>query len=118
MPNLGTVAPRSGADPRPSGPDPFPLLSSRPVIASPSEVAARLRQYLAEGVLTEQAARGLGDDDRLISTGMLSSIAVLGVVAFLEDEYHVRFASHEVSAETMDTLAAMAALVASKQGSG
>jgi acyl carrier protein len=56
----------------------------------------------------------LTDSTRLISGGILDSIATLKLVMHLEEKYGVNFEPHEVDKENLDTLELIAKLLRSK----
>ena len=46
----------------------------------------------------------LADDTPLISGGILDSISTVKLVTFLEENFGVQFAAHEISTDYLDTL--------------
>ena len=50
----------------------------------------------------------------LISTGILDSMATLKIALFLEGEFSISIAPHEITADYLDTIEKMTALVHSK----
>jgi len=79
-----------------------------------SEINRRVREYLLTEVLAVDDRERLADDTRLVTSGVLDSIATLNMVCFLEETFGVSLAPHEVDAEHLDTTAAITALVGSK----
>lgn len=73
---------------------------------------------IASYLRSQLAAKGdeadLAADEPLISSGRLSSVDVLGLVAFLEDTHDLEIAAHEISADRMDTLDSIVELVRQK----
>jgi acyl carrier protein len=51
----------------------------------------------------------------LISGGILDSLATLDLVSFLEERFGITIEAHEVDRDRLDTLDAIAALVASRR---
>ena len=74
----------------------------------------KIKAYLLREFLPGENADELTDTTPLISGGILDSIATLKFVMFLEEEYKVTFAPHEVDREYLDTLDGIVNLLASK----
>lgn len=82
---------------------------------STDEIQSKVKQYLLEEFLPGAGEDELDDTTPLISGGILDSISVTRVVAFLEETFGVVFEAHEMGADYIDTLGDIASLVASKQ---
>ncbi|HEX6804479.1 MAG TPA: acyl carrier protein [Terriglobales bacterium] len=54
-------------------------------------------------------AKGLGDNDLL--AGVLDSLAVLGVVGFIEPEFSIELTASDLTDENFETIASIARLV-------
>lgn len=69
-------------------------------------------------ILDELGWRGradLTDDYPLLERGILDSIGVFHVVAFVEGEYGIEIADEEIEGDHFSSLASIARLVATKQ---
>lgn len=71
-------------------------------------ILANLVKNVERGVLTPTT--------RLVSSGMLDSLAITELVMFLEDRLHVSFEAHELDASKLDTLEDLVRLVSAKLG--
>jgi acyl carrier protein len=72
---------------------------------------AAIRTFLAQ-LLNEQDDRAsFGDDDSLVKSGRLDSLAVTKIVMFLESAYQVDFARIEFDPERLDSVARIAAVI-------
>jgi acyl carrier protein len=80
-----------------------------PEVTDGGEVAGRIRGYLLSEVLLDDSAE-LTDETPLLS-GLLDSIALMDVVAFLEDEFGVALEYGDVDATNFRTVGAIADLV-------
>lgn len=80
------------------------------------EIRERVRGYLLDNLIAEEDAGSLDDKTELITGGILDSLATLNMVSFLKKEFGVALKAHEIDARTMDTIADIATLVASRQG--
>ncbi len=78
------------------------------------EIKPKIKAYLLAEFLPGAGEDDLADDTPLMSGGILDSISTTRLVAHLEGEYGVQFAAHEMGADYLDTLDAIAELVASK----
>ncbi len=74
----------------------------------------RIRAYLLEEVLDPEDSENLNNSSPLVSTGILDSIATLGLTAFLETEFGVALAAHEINVDNLDSIGRIAAIVRSK----
>jgi acyl carrier protein len=78
-------------------------------------VKHKIKDYLMQEFLPGEDPAELTDTTPLITGGILDSIATLKLVTFLEDEYGVTFAPHEVDKENLDTVARIVRLLISKK---
>lgn len=78
-----------------------------------SRIRGELEKYLPENV----APGTLGDDDALITAGLLDSVAALSVVDSLEEAYGVKFESEDLTLEHIDTIALLAERVQARLAS-
>jgi len=63
------------------------------------------------------AARGVSDDDSLLSSGVLDSLGILQLATFLEQEFRLIVQDDELSGDNFDTIAALTRYVTGKQAS-
>lgn len=78
-------------------------------------VLGQVRGYLLEEFLPGEDPDSLTPDTALISSGVLDSIAVVKLVAHLEETYGVDLEAHEMSADFLDTPAMIADTVVERQ---
>ena len=78
------------------------------------EIRDKIRGHLLRVFMPGESPDALTDTTPLITGGVLSSIATLQLVTFLEDEFGVEFKSHEVDPDNMDTVEGIVSLVESK----
>jgi acyl carrier protein len=67
--------------------------------------------------LVSGAGAKLRPDQSLIAGGLIDSLAVLDIVAFLEERFAIQFDPEDLTGENFDNIAAMAALVRARNGS-
>ncbi len=78
------------------------------------DIIGPVKQYILDTFLKGEDPSALRNDTPLISGGILDSLATLELVSFLEQRFSIQLEAHEVDAERLDTLTAIAALVQSK----
>ncbi|HEU4724431.1 MAG TPA: acyl carrier protein [Candidatus Eisenbacteria bacterium] len=59
--------------------------------------------------------RAIGDEDPLLRTGILDSLGILEVVAFIESEFGIAVADEELVPESFESIATMARFVDGKR---
>lgn len=75
---------------------------------------AKIRNYILSSLLYGEDPRNLKDDTHLISTGVLDSRAILDLVIFIEREWNIEVAAHEVNVLNFDRVDDMVAFVEAK----
>lgn len=68
----------------------------------------KIRQYILEHYPVLEA-KGLGNDDSLV--GVLDSLAVLGLIGFIEPEFSVELSPSDLTDENFGSINAIAQLV-------
>jgi acyl carrier protein len=79
------------------------------------EVADTIRRYILD-ILGDKAPSRLGDDEPLLSSGLIDSLAVEQLLYFVEDKYEIELDERDLSAANFETIGAMAAFVREKLG--
>ena len=91
---------------------------SEPMSAiSESEIKSRARNFIQENFLYAMPDFELGDDDRLLERGVIDSMGVAEMIAFVESEFGISTSDDEVSEANYGSLAAIARFVVGKQQS-
>ena len=75
-----------------------------------------VKEYILAEFLPGEDPAALTDDTQMFTQGILDSLASLKLVAFMEEEFGISIAAHEVDTEYLDSLNSIAALIQSKQG--
>lgn len=78
------------------------------------EIRGAIRAWLCDA-FRDGRQEGLDADTPLVTSGLVDSAGVLEVVDFLETRFGVRIADEDVKLENFDSVAALAALVASRR---
>ena len=79
------------------------------------DVAENLRQFILEKHLPGESSSNLQDDTPLQTSGILDSLAVLGLATFVEQRYGIQLTAVETTADSFDTIADIVRLVARKR---
>ena len=77
------------------------------------DVGTRIRDFISEEIMFEDNATELSDDTQLLS-GIMDSLGLLQLVAFLEEEFDVEIDDSDMTADHFRTIADIEALVRSK----
>jgi acyl carrier protein len=80
-----------------------------------SNVKETLRQFIVKTYLPGESVENLLDDTPLRTSGVLDSLATLGLVSFVEKEFDIELEAHETGIETFDTVGGIADLVVQKR---
>ena len=81
---------------------------------SKNEIAKVVGSFILDQFLPGEDPSVLNDDTRLITGGILDSIATIKLLGFLEERFGVEIAAHEASVDYMNTIPDLAALIADK----
>ena len=77
---------------------------------------AAIRAFIAQLLGEQDDHDPFGDEDSLIRSGRLDSLAVTKIVMFLESTFDVDFARVEFDPERLDTVAEIEGVIAESRG--
>ena len=77
-----------------------------------SEIAGKIRNYLSSQAAT--ALDGVSDQDSLVDREIIDSVAMLGLISFVEDEFNIRIKDDEILPDNFSTIQSISALVQRK----
>ena len=80
-----------------------------------TDVADTIRNFILKEYLPGELPANLRDDTPLRSTGILDSLATLGLISFLEKEYQIEIEAHETDIDNFDRIRDIAAFVERKR---
>ena len=89
-------------------------MSAQASIDPEGAVAERVRRFIVENFFVSDPST-LTDDGSLITGGFVDSTGLLEVIAFLESEYGIRVADHEMVPDNLETIDRISAFVARKR---
>ena len=78
------------------------------------EIKQQVRRYVCENFLPAGQGGTLEDDTPLISSGLIDSIGMIGLVAFIEGRFGVEFLPREVEADKLNTIGLIDELIRKK----
>lgn len=73
-----------------------------------------LKEFIISEFVPEGSAAEITDDMDLIQNGILDSLAVLKLVAFVEDHYDIALEPEEIDPENLKSIAAIDAMLSEK----
>jgi len=68
------------------------------------EIKEAIRDYILQAHLPGESRANLRDDTPLRSSGILDSLATLGLVGFVENRYGIEFDVYETTVERFDRI--------------
>lgn len=77
-------------------------------------LAQKIKSFIMEEFLPGESPDELTMTTPLITGGILDSIATLKLVMFMEEQFRVTFAPHEVDKENLDNLSSIVRVLQSK----
>jgi acyl carrier protein len=78
------------------------------------EIKNAVRQFITQNVLLGVHQTTIEDSTPLVIGGLIDSIGMIGLVAFLESHFHVEFAPREINVHNMNTLDQIEELIRKK----
>lgn len=78
-------------------------------------IADTIRQFILQRYLPGESPANLPNDLPLRSTGVLDSLATLGLISFLEQEYRISVDAYETDVDNFDRIDDIAAFVVRKR---
>jgi len=82
------------------------------------ETVRTIKQFIARDLLSNADPESIDDRDPLIESGIIDSLGIMSLIAFIEKEFGVRISSNELMPETFENAAAIAAMIDDKLGGG
>ena len=86
-----------------------------PAQLNETQVREKLRAFLQENFLYMRPNFILGDDDPLLERGVVDSMGVAEMIAFLEDEFDVKTGDDEITEANLGCISAIARFVCAKR---
>ena len=78
------------------------------------EIETEIREFVAAQYLPDASAEAITDTMPLITSGIIDSIGMLGLVDFIENHYAIEFMPREIDVHALDTVERIASLIRAK----
>ena len=82
------------------------------------EIKEKIRQFIIEEVSLDGTIKDLADDDPLIENGIIDSMGILSLLAFLEENFGILLSEGEMNPENFATLQSICNVISQKLGGG
>jgi acyl carrier protein len=73
-----------------------------------------IRTFVIERLAPAVGLSSLGDEDDLIDSGVVDSLGIFQLIAFLEERFGIKIGDEEITPENFGTVAAIDRLVSSR----
>jgi len=77
-----------------------------------------LREHIINQVLKDKAPEGFNDDYNLVDEGILDSLAIMKLIAWLEKQYAIEFDEGDIVLENFNSVKALVNFVQTKRDAG
>ena len=84
---------------------------------TPTTVSDQIRSFVLEK-FPQAKKKSLSDSDKLLESGIVDSLGILDLVAFLESDFKVQITDDELLPENFQTVEAIAEFVERKRNGG
>ena len=78
------------------------------------DARAAIREFILDRLAPTSGRAEIGDDDDLIDSGVIDSLGIFQLVAFLEERFGIGIGDEEITPENFGTLTAIDQLVAAR----
>jgi len=85
-----------------------------PTLTNLQTIEQLIREFIAVNLLYSTEGFAYADDVSFLREGIIDSLGVLELVAFVEKQFRVTVAQHEVTPDNFDSVAKLAGFVRSK----
>jgi acyl carrier protein len=79
-----------------------------------AEVKDRIREYILEEFAKSKGINEVSDQEVLAKNGIIDSMGIFRLVAFLEETFNVRIGDEEITNDNLESIDAIERLVISK----
>jgi methoxymalonate biosynthesis acyl carrier protein len=86
------------------------------VSASRAQLLADLKQFLRTIQKPNKPVESVGEDERLVASGLVDSLAIMQIVVYLEEQYNIDFAASGFDPDRLATMASIVDLIVEAGG--
>jgi acyl carrier protein len=83
-----------------------------------SEFSDQIKQFIIVEVSPELKLQRISDDEALLESGIVDSLGILRILAFIDETFGVDLASDEIRLENFRTIRSICELIERAQGAG
>ena len=76
-----------------------------------SELKARIKQFVITEVNPERNLEQLGDEEPLVDSGIVDSLGVLKIMAFLDEEFGIDLSTEQIKLENFNSVTSICSLI-------
>jgi acyl carrier protein len=74
-----------------------------------------LRQFIRQELLAHQDSAEIHDEDNLLESGMIDSLGIMRLVAFVEEKFGMKVAYEDITIDNFQSIDAIFAYVAARE---
>jgi acyl carrier protein len=79
-------------------------------------IETQIKDYIAKNLLFSDNGYGYTDEDSFLEEGIVDSVGVMELVAFVEEHFDVSVEDHEIIPDNFDSIAKLSAYIRRKIG--
>ena len=76
-----------------------------------SEFKARIKEFIMTEVNPDRNLEGLGDDEPLIDSGIIDSLGILKIMAYLDEEFGIDLSDQQITPENFKNIMSICSLI-------
>ena len=76
-----------------------------------SEFKAKIKEFIKTEVNPDRNLEGLGDDELLVDSGIIDSLGILKIMAFLDEEFGVDLSDQQITPDNFKNITSICSLV-------
>jgi acyl carrier protein len=80
------------------------------------DTRAIIKRFIKEYIIKQEGAKDISDDTSLLDEGIIDSVGVMELVAFLQDTFDLYVEDEELVPEYLDSIGQLVSYVQSKTG--
>ncbi len=76
-----------------------------------SELKTKIKEFIVTEVNPDSNLKQLGDDEPLLDSGIINSLGVLKIMAFLDEEFGIDLSTEQIKLENFKNINSICSLV-------
>jgi acyl carrier protein len=76
-----------------------------------SEFRARIKEFIITEVNPDRNLEELGDDEPLIDSGIIDSLGILKIMAFLDEEFGIDLSAQQIKPDNFKSVISICSLI-------